>query len=194
MIVIGIDPGIGGAVAFYETGGGLLEARDMPTTEVKRGKRTTREVDAAALSDILIWVATENGCVIHVVIERQGAMPKQGVASTFSLGNSFGVCRGVAAALWLPVSYVTPREWKKWAGLIGQPKDASRGRASELLPGYAHLWPLKKHHGRADAALIALWGAGTQVGDLDPGTRESVEGNAAAGPAARHARGQVREE
>jgi hypothetical protein len=37
-------------------------------------------------------------------------------------------------------------------------KDGARARASQLLPGAADQWPLVKHDGRAEAALIALWG------------------------------------
>jgi hypothetical protein len=37
-------------------------------------------------------------------------------------------------------------------------KDGARARASELFRGGAVHWPLVKHDGRVEAALIALWG------------------------------------
>ena len=53
---------------------------------------------------------------------------------------------------------VPPQVWKRRFNLTSD-KDASRARASELLPAHAHLWPLKEHDGRAEAALLALYGA-----------------------------------
>ena len=46
--------------------------------------------------------------------------------------------------------------WQK-AHKVPKGKDGSRLRASELMPRYAELWRLKKHDGRSDAALIALY-------------------------------------
>jgi crossover junction endodeoxyribonuclease RuvC len=51
---------------------------------------------------------------------------------------------------------VTPGVWKRHAGLIGKEKDASRELAARLYP-QATL-NLKKHHGRADALLLARYG------------------------------------
>jgi hypothetical protein len=42
-------------------------------------------------------------------------------------------------------------------------KDVSRQRASALLPRHSGLWLRKKDDGRAEAALIAYYGAGRAV-------------------------------
>jgi hypothetical protein len=43
--------------------------------------------------------------------------------------------------------------------VVGAPagKDGARARASQLIPSAAHHWPLKKHDGRAEAALLAFY-------------------------------------
>ena len=52
----------------------------------------------------------------------------------------------------------SPRRWKR-ALHVPKAKDAARARASQLLPEAAHQWRLRKHDGRAEAALLALYGA-----------------------------------
>jgi hypothetical protein len=42
---------------------------------------------------------------------------------------------------------------------VTKSKDGCRARASQLLPEAADQWPLRRHDGRAEAALIALYGA-----------------------------------
>jgi crossover junction endodeoxyribonuclease RuvC len=65
---------------------------------------------------------------------------------------------GVVSALRMPMQYVTPQRWQKDLN-VRDGKDGSRQRAAELFPAYAHLFALKKWDGRADAALMAYWGA-----------------------------------
>jgi hypothetical protein len=71
----------------------------------------------------------------------------------------FGIWLGVIAGLLLPVEMVHPRTWK--ATLMrdmGKEKDASRVKAMQMYPLAAKNLSLKKHHGRADALLIATYG------------------------------------
>jgi hypothetical protein len=65
------------------------------------------------------------------------------------------------------MTLVPPRRWKS-ALQVPASKDAARFRASQLLPQAAHLWPLKKHDGRAEAALLAVFG-GRQLRRPDQG-------------------------
>ena len=48
----------------------------------------------------------------RVVVENVHAMPKQGVSSTFKFGMGVGIIHGVAGALRLPMTLVTPNQWK----------------------------------------------------------------------------------
>lgn len=150
-MVLGIDPGLSGAIAAYDGAG--LRVQDVPTLKASsRG----REVDWPALADTVkgmcMWDVPS-----HVFIERVGAMPGQGVSSMFKFGFVAGGLRGLIAAYERPVTYVTPVAWKRALG-VQKGKDASRARASELIPSGAHYWQRVKDDGRAEAALIALYG------------------------------------
>lgn len=148
MIVIGIDPGLSGAIALLSNGV-FQGVEDMPT--VPKGTGRKQQVNAAALAELL---RDYDAGVIYV--ERVSAMPKQGVSSTFAFGESFGVIRGVASALCMSLEFVTPQVWKRRFRLVGADKDLARTKASELHPTA----PLarKKDIGRADAILIARYG------------------------------------
>jgi crossover junction endodeoxyribonuclease RuvC len=86
-------------------------------------------------------------------------MPKQGVASTFKYGVAYGSLRAVVALSNVPYRLVTPATWKKYFRLDAD-KEKSRALAIQLWPGCGY-FALKKHHGRAEAALIARYGAET---------------------------------
>ncbi len=151
--IIGIDPGLLGAVAVL-TGTDSLAVFDMPTMTVERNGKAKRQVSASELAEI-IYIMKNDDC--HVYCERVGAMAGQGVTSVFSFGRSFGMIEGILAAFKLPVTYVAPATWVKAVGR-GQGKDASRARAMELFPNNQTDFKRVKDDGRADAALIAYWG------------------------------------
>ena len=160
-MIIGIDPGLSGALAFYSNG---LATLDMPTTERKVGGKLKRELDLARIAEEL---AKASNFAEFAVIEAVNAMPAvgqggkrrgMGATSAFSFGKAYGSLLGILAALKIRYYAVHPMVWKRHFNLIGQPKDASRGTASRLLPQCSHQWPLKKHDGRAEAALLALYG------------------------------------
>lgn len=147
--ILGIDPGLSGALALYDVDG-LLEIVDIPTLQLK----TKRVVDEYALARIVdAW----SGRIREVWLEQVGTRPGEGAVGAFTFGRGYGVLRGICAANFLPIVDVTPAAWKGAMKVRGN-KDESRLRASALLPRHAHLWPLKKHDGRAEAALIALHG------------------------------------
>lgn len=151
--ILGIDPGASGGLAFFNMERGLLDVFDMPIVEVKRGGRNKKEVSPQMLQAI-IGARRVHGAYL----EKVGAMPGQGVSSMFQFGRSVGMIEGVLATLLIPTSYVTPQKWQKEVGARGG-KDASRARAAELFPAYAANFQRKKDDGRADAALIAFYGA-----------------------------------
>lgn len=153
MRVIGIDPGLSGAVAVL-TGTDSLAVLDMPTMTVERNGKAKRQVSATELAEI-IYTMKNDDC--HVFVEKVSAMAGQGVTSVFSFGRSFGMIEGILAAFKLPVTYVAPATWVKAVGR-GQGKDASRARAMEIFPNNQTDFKRVKDDGRADAALIAFWG------------------------------------
>jgi crossover junction endodeoxyribonuclease RuvC len=153
MRVIGIDPGLSGAIAVINGNDDLI-IFDMPTMTVERNGKAKRQVSASVLAQIL-KTAKSDDC--HVFVEKVSAMAGQGVTSVFSFGRSFGMIEGILAALHMPVTYVAPATWVK-AVHRGAGKDASRSRAMELFPENQADFKRVKDDGRSDAALIAYWG------------------------------------
>lgn len=149
LLCIGIDPGVDGAVAVVFNGQHLMLS-DIPT--VSRGKsRAHRVIDPAGLAKILQPFRDAD----LAVLESVSAMPKQGVSSVFSLGESLGCIRGVLGAMQIPVEMVAPARWKKHFGLTSD-KELSRSHAINRFPT-ADLHR-KKDHNRAEALLLALYG------------------------------------
>ncbi len=139
---IGIDPGKSGACVVIHDGGQLVA--DWPG-------------DPAGAADILHgWL---DRFQIHLAaLEKVGARPGQGVSSMFAFGRNLGAWEGLLAGLRIPYVMPTPQQWQK--GLVmpsdgTDPKDRALVVARRLFPG-ADL-TLKKHHGRADALLLAWW-------------------------------------
>lgn len=151
MKICGIDPGVGGAFALIENEQ-VLAIEDMPTFMAGGKKSTRKSVNADGVSTILREWQPD-----HVFIELVGSRPGEGHVGAFSFGDSAGVLRGAAAALLLPVTRVPPAQWKQ-ALKVPAAKDGARARATQLLPRAAVHWKRKMDDGRAEAALIALWG------------------------------------
>jgi crossover junction endodeoxyribonuclease RuvC len=148
-MIIGIDPGITGAVSVLTDTGEFVAVHDMPI--MKLGKAKKNQVNPAALSALI----KDTGAT-SAIVEKVGAMPGQGVSSMFNFGMGFGVIQGVLAGLDIPYALSTPQKWKKACGLIGKEKDAARVLAIELFPDAS--LTRKKDGGRADALLIAKFG------------------------------------
>ncbi|MGE5548417.1 MAG: hypothetical protein ACM33T_16045 [Solirubrobacterales bacterium] len=98
------------------------------------------------------------GPIAHAFVEAVGAMPGQGVSSVFAFGKVFGLVLGILAANFIPHTLVPPQRWKRTLGVPAD-KDGARARASQLLPAHAGLWCRAKDDGRAEAALLAYFGA-----------------------------------
>jgi len=125
----------------------------MPT--LKAGAGGKRVVDEDTLAREIGFRAA---FIRQAFIEQVGARPGESPVAAFSFGAGFGILRGTISSNSIPRTYVTPSVWKK---AIGAPasKDGARARASQLLPRHAGKWTRVKDDGRAEAALIALWGA-----------------------------------
>lgn len=153
-LFIGIDPGLSGALAFRS--GEEMDVLSMPTLTITKAKGHRRILDITVLANI-IDDKTKNAARVSVFIERVSAMPKQGVASMFAFGESYGAIKGIVAANFLPMTLVTPVTWKAKLK-VSRNKDDARYRASQLMPRFAHLWSRRSDDGMAEAALIAFYG------------------------------------
>tara|TARA_B100001123_G_C15233371_1_gene996092 strand:- start:852 stop:1343 length:492 start_codon:yes stop_codon:yes gene_type:complete len=153
MLIIGIDPGIAGAICFFENGK-VKEVIDMPT--MAEGKKNKRQINGRQIfNEISSRIDRYSPNDINVVVEQVSAMPGQGVTSMFNFGQSFGVIKGICAAMKLPVFFVRPTKWKKHFDLINSQKDSSRTKAIEMFPEISSILSRKKDSNRADAILIA---------------------------------------
>jgi len=100
MSFVGIDPGKKGGIAILDVG--FIYVRSMPVAG--------REIDGREIADMLTGLLLDRPAVF---IEKVHSMPKQGVASTFTFGEGYGVLKGVCAALGYPVALVPPQVWKR---------------------------------------------------------------------------------
>jgi crossover junction endodeoxyribonuclease RuvC len=140
--VLGVDPGAGGAFALIDTRDlhTLVDLADMPVTAFRKGGKDRRELSEAGIADLVLRLAPID------------------VAWMFKFGIAVGLVRGVLAMAQVPRCYVTPVEWKK-SFRLGRDKQESRRRALDWFPRQAHLFGRVKDEGRAEAALLALFGA-----------------------------------
>ena len=168
MIIFGIDPGLSGAICALRYGK-IIEVYEMPT--MIDGKKNKRQVNGAEVTNILKEVINSNLNItegkdeeeVKVVVEHVTAMPGQGVTSMFNFGQSFGVIKGICAALKLPIYFVRPTKWKKHFNLIKTNKDASRTKVIEIYPNVSSKLSRKKDSNKADAILIARYFSDTQL-------------------------------
>ena len=161
MLIIGIDPGISGAICFFEDGQ-INEIIDMPV--MADGKKNKRQINGPQVyNEVLKRINKFPKKDIIVVIEQVSAMPGQGVTSMFNFGQSFGVIKGICSALSLPIYFVRPTKWKKHFNLIKTNKDASRTKVIEVFPEISSQLSRKKDSNKADAILIALYFNNTQL-------------------------------
>lgn len=146
-MILGIDPGISGALAWVsDDDGHLIATCDMPTIQVLGKNKVSAPVLAKLISDRKPRL---------VVVEDVGAMPGQGVTSMFNFGFSAGILAGVCAGLGLPMMAYRPSVWKRHAGVPAD-KGGARQMAQRLWPG-ARDFDRVKDDGRAEAALLARW-------------------------------------
>jgi crossover junction endodeoxyribonuclease RuvC len=151
MKIIGIDPGLSGAIAVLENNK-VLSIFDMPV--MSEGKKNKRQLNSAQLVQLLKDNIFKNE-EVSVVVEQVNAMPGQGVTSMFNFGQTFGAIKGISAALELPIFFVRPAKWKKHFELINSSKDASRTKAIEMYPSLSNSLAKKKDVNKSDAILIA---------------------------------------
>lgn len=153
--ILGIDPGLSGALAFLDPERALMRVVDMPTFEFETTRKRVKVDPYAIVREI------EEQEISNLYFEDVAASPQMGTVSAFSFGEGKGILMGAAAAKGIPITQVKPAQWKK---LMRVPADkrAAVQRASQLFPAVAALFKGPRggvYDGRAEAALIALFGA-----------------------------------
>jgi crossover junction endodeoxyribonuclease RuvC len=156
MRILGIDPGLTGGVAIYDTD--LRAVVDAIDIEIV-GEDAKQRVGIIVISNFIHQYKAG-----AAFIERAGVMPKQGIASGFKYGRAVGAIEAVVILAGVPLTLVEPQTWKRFYQLVKADKEASRRHALRLFPYMKELLARKKDHGRAEAMLIALYGARIIVG------------------------------
>lgn len=161
-IFIGIDNGIGGALAAYDSETNQVECMVMPIVKVKVAKGNKNEYDVPEIVD---WIDTFTPRGIRrVILERAQAFPGQGSVSMFSVGRGFGIMEGVLTAMGISYIVVHPRIWQKqmFSGVAHtDTKQASVLVAKRLFPNKQFTTgerSKKYHDGMTDATLLAYYG------------------------------------
>ena len=159
MNYIGIDPGLRGGIALIQDNKKIVVI-PMPLIGPK-------DYDVQIMSSIFL-VMKESGIPILATIEKQQAMPGQGLSSTLKTGIGFGLLIGLLTALEIPFQVIPPQKWQKNL-FVGLPvkqdtKDKSAIIAKRLFPGV----DFKRtdrcttlSDGLTDAACIAEYGRRT---------------------------------
>ena len=155
-IILGIDPGLYGALAFVEMVAGTPRCQivDIPITPTLVNGVLRNRVNKAALDELF---SLKQHTIRCVVIEDVHALPKDGPVQAFTFGYGLGLLHGICQVYDLNVVNVPPQVWKAKYGLTSD-KDKSRALASRFFPHSGNAWTLARHDGRAEAALLGLLG------------------------------------
>lgn len=159
MSVIGVDPGLSGALALYDPVNNTLDITDMPTNTFVVGKGKRERVDQAVLLEYF-ELAKVLGVEL-VAIEQVAGRPGQ--SGMFAFGFSVGLIHMACTAARLPLTTPTPGKWKKVMGVAGKTADNAgliMQRANETFPDHRNKFygpQGGKRVDRAEAALIAMY-------------------------------------
>lgn len=160
-LIMGVDPGLGGAIAFYNHKTKLIDSIfDMPLLkppkiDLKRNAKPPKaKIDIFTLSNI---IGAKALLTEFCIIEEVGTRPDQGIVSAFTFGYVTGLVTGVVGANTIPTYLVKPAIWKALTHL-SYDKRLSIMKAQELFPGI-ELGKTQKHKAdRAEAAILAWFG------------------------------------
>lgn len=165
--VLGIDPGKSGAIAVLDASSrSLVLVQDLPLTwrTLADGRTKRSSLDAYTLgmlidshaSETLLAVVEEVSAMTYV--NRAGELRGQGAAASFAFGQVYGEIIGCLSTCLIPTLYTRPAVWKSLMNL-SRDKDESRRKAMHLFPAFSPSFSRKKDDGRAEAALLAWFGA-----------------------------------
>jgi hypothetical protein len=151
--VLGGDLGIRGGLTIIETDTNgiavVVDSIDVPTVG-------TGPKERVAVHVLQEWLLRHGPLLAY--LERAQAMPKQGASSGFKYGRAVGQIETTVALCNIATEIVEPSMWKKHFRLPGKDKERARQLALDTWPASHRLFARKKDHGRAESALIALYG------------------------------------
>ncbi len=158
MLIIGIDPGASGGLAFLFNGGAVA----YPAPETDRDfLDTLREGSRRG------WKAPDAFAAVELVTGYVGDGGNPGSAM-FKFGTKVGAAHMALTALGIPFELVAPRRWQKGVGVAPRGAGETKGEFKRRLRAQAQrLFPnVKVTLATADALLIAEWCRRKRAGEL----------------------------
>lgn len=149
----GIDPGLTGALAVLDFETFHLHLWDTPTVSVKVGDKIRKRCDVDRFVEVF-----QHHPIDYCTIENVQSTPNDGHVGAFTFGKVTGITIGIAHALDIPLAQIAPAKWKMQMQVPAD-KKAAKLRASQLFPNCSAGWSREMDHGRAEAAIIALYSA-----------------------------------
>ncbi|TVU01327.1 hypothetical protein EJB05_53235, partial [Eragrostis curvula] len=156
---IGVDPDTCGAIAVLSPDGSS-QVFDNPFVRMVVSNVIRKRLDTKSIIQLLRSLDAPPGTTAY--IEKSCPFPTDGKLGWWSTGFSYGLWIASLVSSGFSVVPVASQTWKAYFGLSRSesPKDDSRQAASILFPDKATSLKLKKHHGRAEALLLAAYGKG----------------------------------
>ena len=153
--VLGIDPGVNGALAVLHNG--RARVHDVPVEQVKTGRTKRKRFLERQMWEIVRGIRNEAGTVV-AAIEDVGPNPSFSALANHALGRGAALWEMALIAAGIPFERVRPYRWKATVGIArGADKGAARIVAQELFPDLYDSLKRVSDHDRADALLIAEW-------------------------------------
>jgi hypothetical protein len=162
-VLIAIDPGISGALAFFGPAD-RISVHDMPVRLKQTVSKVKNEIDPTALQRLLRErvPADEKGLV---VMESMNAFMGSGekrlgsMASQASLAATKAVICAVCELSGFDMAFVSPREWQRAFGIKATPSETTKQQSLRLARSlFGMEWLSRaKDDGRADSLLIGLY-------------------------------------
>jgi hypothetical protein len=152
--IIGVDPGITGAIAVIEIGvkPAFIGVFDMPLYTLKVSGKDRKRIDLTGLSFLLESYSHKTKIAVIEDVGQVGTNADP--FSSFVFGFATGAVHGALAMAGVKIEKVKPQVWKAALGLDSD-KTLSLKLALKIFPESEKYLKRKMDHGRAEAILLA---------------------------------------
>lgn len=152
-IIVGIDPGK--ITTFGEVAYNHLEK----TLYIKPPRKFDTDNILEIKNSKIYYKNLSHSNNLSFIMEQVHSMPKNGVKSLFTFGESFGFIRGIISEDFY-LDYVPPLTWKKYLNILNKGKNGSidyiKNISDEISLKYTSRCK-KDDHNIADAYCIAIY-------------------------------------
>lgn len=185
-LVAGLDPGVGGAIAVYDTvSRDLSYIVDLPFWYEAVGAKKRKRLDKVALQELCDTLSVMG--VELIVMEAVGGRPGQSASAGYSFGFAVGLIYSSLFHAKIIIESVPPTRWKKLMNVPGKAggkgkseKQQAHGsimlRVEQMFPNHRDAFRTPRGKflmDRADAAMLAkyagdhIWATMPVGGDIE---------------------------